>query len=398
MKGRVYTSQKCAVCGGVLRHMEGRGFMVCPNHPEMVWQLACDVRFGRDHHKRFKTVAEAERHLTYLRVQTDRGQFDQREWAKDQPLSFYSLRKKFLKHKAKQGITKRQVTHIANVLQVAGKEWDTRQIKELAEPEIEDFFDGLDTLSGKTKKNYVTVLHNFWEWVVRREQYRSNLRMPKFPDITFQMGWRNIVDMTTQAAILDEVKRLTYRDNPRIWLGIKLLSMYPKVRPGEMIKVKEGHINLDEKWIVFPDPKERVPKFIHLLPEHADLIRNVRGPRGLPDLYFFRHVTARSGVAAGVRFGQKQFRKWWNQACENLGVTGVDLYGGTKHSTVTALGQVLTPEQIQRSVTGHVSNAFRRYMLPDKNEAIQGAMAVQNIQAGGGQHLVNISGRDKKAK
>lgn len=95
-------------------------------------------------------------------------------------------------------------------------------------------------------------------------------------------------------------------------------------RPGEMIRVKEGHINLDEKWIVFPDPKERVPKFIPLLPEHAELI--------------------------------------------------------------------------QRAVTGHVSNAFRRYMLPDKNEAIQGTLAVQNIQAGGGQHLVNISGRDKKAK
>jgi hypothetical protein len=78
--------------------------------------------------------------------------------------------------------------------------------------------------------------------------------------------------------------------------------------------------------------------------------------------------------------------QWWNQACKNLNIEGVDLYGGTKHSTVTVLGQVLTPEQIQRAVTGHVSNAFRRYMLPDKNEAIQGALAVQNIQAG----VVNI--------
>jgi hypothetical protein len=58
----------------------------------------------------------------------------------------------------------------------------------------------------------------------------------------------------------------------------------------------------------------------NLLPEHTDLIREIRGPRGLPDLYFFRHVTAWSGVAAGVRFGQKQFRKWWNQACEKLGI------------------------------------------------------------------------------
>ncbi|CCK79426.1 uncharacterized protein TOL2_C12630 [Desulfobacula toluolica Tol2] len=229
-----------------------------------------------------------------MRVQTDKGQFDQREWAKDQPLSFYALRKKFLAHKKKDGIGKKQIQHITHVLNVAGKAWDQMQIKEIAEPEIEDFFDDLKA-SGKTKKNYQTVLHNFWAWVVRRE-----------------------------------------------------------------------------KWILFPDTKEGIPKFIHLLPEHADLIREIRGPKGMPDMYFFRHVKAKPSVKAGTRFGQKQFRMWWNRACKNLNIEGVDLYGGTKHSTVTALGQVLTPEQIQRGVTGHISDAFKRYMLPDKNDAIQG--------------------------
>lgn len=144
--------------------------------------------------------------------------------------------------------------------------------------------------------------------------------MPVFPEIKFKLAWRNIVSMDDQAAILDEVKRLTFDINPRLWLGIKLLSMYPKVRPGEMLNVKEGHINLRENWILFPDPKEGKPKFIHLLPEHSDLINKIRGPKGLPDMYFFRHVQAKSGVKAGTRFGQKQFRKWWNQACKNLGL------------------------------------------------------------------------------
>lgn len=218
------------------------------------------------------------------------------------------------------------------------------------------------------------------------------LEMPEFPDISFTLSWRNIVSMKDQRSILDEVKRLTWDFNPRIWLGIELLATYPKVRPGEMLNVKEGHINLSERWIVFPVPKEKRPKFIHLLPEHADMIREIRGPKGLPDLYFFRHVKKISGVKAGVRFGQKQFRKWWNQACKNLKIEGVDLYGGTKHSTVTALGKVLTPEQIQRGVTGHVSDAFRRYMLPDVNEALEASRAVEKIRNVTDPHVIHISG------
>lgn len=82
--------------------------------------------------------------------------------------------------------------------------------------------------------------------------------------------------MEDQASILNEVKRLTFKITPRIWLGIKFLSMYPKIRQGEMLNIKEGHVNLDEKWILFPDPKEGIAKFIHLLDEHAELIKEYR--------------------------------------------------------------------------------------------------------------------------
>ncbi len=120
------------------------------------------------------------------------------------------------------------------------------------------------------------------------------------------------------------------------------------------------------------------------------MIRKIRGPKGLPDLYFFRHLKSRSGVKLGAQFGPKQFRVWWNKACANLGIKGVDLYGGTKHSTVTALGKVLSPEQIQRGATGHVSDAFKRYMLPNINEALTATKAVQKIQPGGDKLLINF--------
>jgi len=97
-------------------------------------------------------------------------------------------------------------------------------------------------------------------------------------------------------------------------------------------------------------------------------------------------IKAKKGTKAGKQFGPKYFKVWWDKACENVGIKNVDLYGGTKHSTVTALGKVITPEQIQRGVTGHASDAFKRYMLPDVNEAKVGRQAVATIRNKGAKH------------
>jgi len=142
----------------------------------------------------------------------------------------------------------------------------------------------------------------------------------------------------------------------------------------------EGHINTSDNWIVFPHPKEGKPKFVHLLPDHARLIDEHWNPKGLPQLFFFRHIVGRSGIKVGQQFGQRYLIKYWAYACENLGVEGVTLYPGTKHSTVTGLGKLLTPEQIKRGATGHVSDAFERYMLPDVNEATIATEKIAQMQ------------------
>jgi hypothetical protein len=70
-------------------------------------------------------------------------------------------------------------------------------------------------------------------------------------------------------------------------------------------------------------------------------------------LPFFRHPDGR-------QFGQKYFYKWWKRACKELNIEDVDLYGGTRHSTVRALRKRRTPEEIRRA-SGHSTNkAFER--------------------------------------
>ena len=69
------------------------------------------------------------------------------------------------------------------------------------------------------------------------------------------------------------------------------------------------------------------------------------------------------------------------KACDNLGVKGVDLYGGTKHSTATALGEFLTPEQIKRDGTGSATNkAFERYFQPRRTESAKVVSTIKKMQ------------------
>jgi hypothetical protein len=179
------------------------------------------------------------------------------------------------------------------------------------------------------------------------------------------------------------VKRISFDIDPKIWLGIKLLATYIKIRPGEMRNVRERDIKLESGFIHIPHPKEgskKKGKFAILDDEDIELLKSF--PCSLdPDLYFLRYMTKRSGVQMGAQFGPKYFKKWWDKACENLGVEGVDLYGGTKHSTATALGDILTPEEIKRGGTGSATNkAFERYFQPRRVESVKVVATIKEMQ------------------
>ena len=143
------------------------------------------------------------------------------------------------------------------------------------------------------------------------------------------------------------------------------------------------NINLESGFIHIPHPKEgskKQGKFAYLDPEDIELLKSF--PRSInPDLYFFRQVSGRSGVKAWEQFGPKYFNKWWDKACVNLGIVGVVLYGGTRHLTATALGKLLTPEQIRRGGTGSATNkAFERYFQPRRTESLEVTSAIKKLR------------------
>ena len=237
-----------------------------------------------------------------------------------------------------------------------------RNIKTIHFAELEDFYRSLPArLSAKTKKNYFTTLHSFWTDIVDREEDSGHpLKMPKFPKIKYELRRRKTITRDQQLKILAWLKQ----NAPfKVWLGIKWLSTYISIRPGELVNIKEGEIDRNQGVLNVKDNKSKSYKIVPLLGEDSDII--LAQTVALPHIYFFRHSTAAHNNQfdyKGRRFGKDYFYTWWRRSCRAIGLSGVDLYGGTRHSTAQYLRlQGRTPEEIKRATMHSTTEAFNRY-------------------------------------
>lgn len=325
--------------------------MVCPNHPD---QRATKFRVHfKGVKKRASSYLEASRFLTGLRFKADEKSFDPRDYKKDSPLGFKNLVSQWLEIKEKE-VKPNSFRDINSTINKALEFWGNLNIKEIKPKDFQLFLVSLN-VSDKTKHNHIATLKQFWRWLFDNDEID---RLPKFPKVDFKLAWRKTIDKKTQQAIIDEVKNISYHINPKIWLGIKMLATYFNTRPNELRNMKEGDIDLNQRQILLTDTKDK-PKYIYLLNEHIELLKSF--PRGLPHLYFFRHKT-------GQQFGKDYFYKWWKKACNNLDIEGVDLYGGTRHSTVSDLRKHRTPEQIKLASMHTTNKAFERYFQVEADD------------------------------
>lgn len=384
MKGGIYSDEKCPICGS--RFKDTGKNLACPNDPE-IETTALKVKFGDLCH-RTDSYLEASRVLTGWRFKTDEGTFDKRDYKKNNPLGFSNLMEKYwddktVESKNRYGETERKIKkgtrkNYNGYRSYFCSYFGNDNIKAIAidEGRIADAFNKLTTVGNKTKDNYRSFLNDFFTWVWTRNKTsfaKEGIAQPELPPIKFTLRPRKRVSKGVQFAILEEVKRLTYHINPKIYLGIKWACTYLKVRTGEILTLRECNINLWTKHFIFPNPKENKWKQIPLIAEDVEILKFMGvSNKNIP---FFRHVKGISGVAENEPFGEKYLYKWWIKACANLGVEGVDLYGGSKHSSTTALaktttsGRKYTPEEIQNYGTGHLSKAFLHYFDTDDEQS-----------------------------
>lgn len=368
MKGSIHSDQTCPVCGSRFKSVEPRG-LFCPNHLKQSPHRFV-VRYGQIT-KRFDSYKEAHQFLTLLRAEEGSGQFDARDYqVKGKPLAFDRLTREWLGVKA-GSIRPKTLGAIKNALGHAEASFGGANIKSIRYAHIEDFIIGVN-LAPKSKANTLAILKQFWAWVVARYDIQPIKTWPVISQP--QMRFRNTVSIQNQELILAEVKKITETTRPRSWLAIKWLMTYINVRPGEMINLKEGHVDRGRGLLIIPGPiaKERRDKIIPLLDEDRELIAEL--PLYFdPDHAFFRHT---SGRYAGQPLGNQRLYRDWKMACKAVGIENVDLYGGTKHSTAMGLrlNNAATYEEI-RKITGHTTNkAFDRY-LKLEGESVKGLLS-----------------------
>jgi hypothetical protein len=80
------------------------------------------------------------------------------------------------------------------------------------------------------------------------------------------------------------------------------------------------------------------------------------------------------------------------KACTNLVIEGVDLYGGTRHSSVRALITAeYTPEQVKQAAMSETNAAFARYMGKAIDQDLRAIYrrSAQVVSIGQGGHRVD---------
>ncbi len=387
MLGNIYTRERCAICGGNMPNDERRKGCFCSTHPDVQAKKEFFVKFPASppiYHRFRNDYAAASRFLTGLRFKRDEGTLDARDYRADNPLGFANQVEVWLSYKRRQNLNKTTVANIEREIGRAVDRWQNRNVKGIGTAEIEDFLysDHISArtggpISSKTLANLRSTIYQFWTWLCRREK---SIEMPQIPEVSYELGWRTVVDVATQQAIIERVRDLSWHICPKIWLGVHILSHNPEVRPGELLQVLEQDILTDHDLIMIKWPKEGTlkGKHAHLWPEEVELLRSF--PSALPTIHFFRHPAGVSGIRAGERFGPTYLNRWVNRACADLGVQRIGLYALVKHSTMTALSTQLTPEQIRRGGSKHTSRAMERYLLPEIGETRRVQEAIKKMR------------------
>jgi hypothetical protein len=326
MKGGIYSTEKCSICGQNLRDNR-KDAVSCTEHPE---QRAKSLRaYFQGVTRRFSDYEKAGKFLSGLRHKSDENIFDASDYKKSQPHGFANQVEKFLSIK-KKTMKPKGWTSYRSKLAHAGEYFENTNVKSIQFAELEDFFNSLE-LNPRTVHHIRATLKTFYHWLVKRKVL--NLwEVPEFPVVKYQMAVKKTVTKEDQLRGLEQLFKDTWSTNPRIFLAVAIMCSTPEVRPGELRQCNEEHLYRESWVLTIPDTKEGREKQIELNELHVSLFKKLT--RGFPSVPLFRYESSIGGQPAGARFGHHVLNDTLVRSLEKIGIHGVSLYAFCKHSTL----------------------------------------------------------------
>jgi len=378
MIGDIYTRQKCFLCDGRLVHDPKRAGCYCLEHPQVCATGDFILKF-KEVRQESKSYDVLIRKLNMLRYQVDKDAYDPRDYQADKPLAFQRQIMDYLAEKETQDL--KTIGNIRHYCRVAAGYFGDQNVKQVKKRHLVLFLKSLD-VAKKTQANYLSNLRAFYTWMVD-EELLFHHQVPDFPKVDFDLAWRKVTDWETQDAILEKIREMTWSVNPKIWLGIDMLRTYANIRSGDLLRLTEADFDMVSGILMIWAPTKRrgERKTIRLVDDHRELIAEMkqRFP-AVPMVKFFRHHGGVQSVRPGQPWGNKYLYKWWIKACEALGIEGLDLYGGTRHTTTTELAKRYGREAAMDANENRTNKAFDRYCQMQGERAYEMARRVkQNL-------------------
>lgn len=273
--------------------------------------------------------------------------------------SFTETSRRWLLEWVKANVTPKTARQYETYISRASGFFKDKPVGEIRTKDIQAFLNTQTELKNKSKATVAACLKSFYTWLEYEEIVD---RAPRFPKIKYRLGSRKTVNKETQSSILHEICRLTGHSSPRAYIAIKWLSTYVCLRPSDILRIRECDIDRRNRVVYIRDPKAVEPYEMPLTPADVELLKTFTITQS--ESPFFRHEN-------NDNFGPTFLYDTWKRACKSLGIEGVDLYGGTRHSSVRDMRHTHTPEQIRHATLHRTNAAFERYFTVAKEDLVE---------------------------
>lgn len=383
MRVKIYTWQKCPVCGGKFARLGD--MLICPEHKTqpskyyLKWLYQGEqftTRPTDSFSAALKQGCEIENQIAENRFKPEQYKDEYRK--RPEKYSLIYLYDEWLKQR-KTELDRQQIApgYYKSLKQYRDKyaaytDWptDARQIKLY---HLRKFTQTINA-SEKTRKNVLMVLQAFM-----RQLYNDGFlpEMPVFPKFKIAEKLIPWIDRATQLLILQHIPD---SDKP-----VFRFMMATGLRPSETMALRRKDIDRGNGCIhvragisvgQFREITKTRRQWDIPITKAVDEILKSQPFDFRTEHVFWYKVTEQNKSTSGnkfertrffKRYGEKKLRSVWNKACNEAGVKGVYLYAGTRHSFASQAVNEGKPLKAIGAMMGHTDDrTTNKYAHIDK--------------------------------